>query len=112
MGDMNTYKVYVNLKSDDSIIRLIGYIKGRKRSEFFERALIYFLENANEDEILDFIMPVYEKDTLKIIKKVKSNNNKANDKQNSNQNNVKKSNVKQKVEETNNNTDDFESDEF
>ena len=63
-------KYYINI-NNITIQKVIGLVKGRKKSELVEAALISYLKNVNRNEIEKFINPIFKDDFFKFLKKLK-----------------------------------------
>ena len=98
-----SYKLLMNLRADENVIKIIGFIKGRKKSEFFSKMLIEYLKDMPEEDFKEFINPIYEKEFYKIIKKLKEDN--------LNEEHKSKKINKKKITD-NKDEDNFENDEF
>lgn len=103
------YRVMINFKSEENLIKMIWFIKPRKKGEFLVKAVKEFLKNADEEELKDFINPIYEKDFYKLLRKFKNETNKT-------ENTLEKKELKIEKKEVNkdnnNSSSDFESEEF
>jgi len=101
-----SHRILVNLKCDEDVIKLIGFLKGRKKGDFFTEAVNRFLENTPEEEIEKFVNPLFEKECKKILKKIKSNSKGETNKEEA----ISSTTIEKAIPKKE--SDDFEKDEF
>ena len=63
-------KYYINI-NNITIQKVIGLVKGRKKSELVEAALLFYFKNANKNEIEKFVNPIFKDDFFEFIKELK-----------------------------------------
>ena len=63
-------KYYINI-NNIILQKIIGLMKGRKKSELVETALLFYFKSKTKDELKEFINPIFEREFKEILKKVK-----------------------------------------
>ena len=62
-------KYYINI-NNIILQKIIGLMKGRKKSELVETALLFYFKNANKNEIQKFTNPIFQKEFEEILEKI------------------------------------------
>ena len=63
-------KYYINI-NNIILQKIMGLVKGRKKSELVENALMFYFININKNEIEKFVNPVFCKEIEEILEKIK-----------------------------------------
>ena len=73
---MKELKFVTYLRSDDEkIMKLISYFKSRKRNEFINQTIINALKQLKEEQLDEFIKPIFREEAIRILKKIKGGKN-------------------------------------
>jgi len=112
MANNSTIFLRIN---DEDVAKLLVFAKQKGKSKLFFNALIFYILNSDEEEVLDFANPIFKNDFEKTLKKIKkkyenhfSYETKKVVEEDSKKNLEKKEETK-RIEKEN---DDFEEDEF